>query len=587
MIRTFRLLLAALFLAGASFAQAPRIFFTDLSSGPNTGGENNNGAFVTIYGNNFGTSQGASTVTVGGSAVASYRIWGAAHLWYQKIVVQLGPNAKTGNIVVTTSAGSSNAMPFTVRAGNIYFASKTGSDSAAGSFAAPFASVIKCKNALKAGDICYVMDGIVASAVDDYAAAVVLGTPGTAATPLALLTYPGANVTLGNGSNARGVYPCSGLGSCSNGIYWIVGGFHIRASTLGIYTTVGHLYFVGNEVQCPSPGSGVAAACVESVENIQDITLRGNEVSNVGAGGKLYHGVYLSVYQSDIFDVSWNKVHDISGCRGIQITADSGSALQVTVHDNLVYNTRCDGINVGSVNNTNNAISVYNNLVYHAGAGPDLGAVNSCLNVDGHPTAATPVPVYNNTFYDCGAPNTSDSGMVSIQIPSVLKNNIIYSTGSTERYYVYGTANVTGSNNLYFGNGSGPAQTTGNINADPKFVNLAGRDFHLLASSLALNAGTTVPIVVVDREGIARPQGGTFDIGAYETYAGSATQPPPNPCDTNGDGSVNQPDIDSSVSQALGTAACKTDLDANGRCDVVDVQRVINAVMGHACRVGQ
>ena len=43
-----------------------RIFFTDLTSGPRSGGQDDKGAFVTIYGNGFGETRGASTVTVGG-----------------------------------------------------------------------------------------------------------------------------------------------------------------------------------------------------------------------------------------------------------------------------------------------------------------------------------------------------------------------------------------------------------------------------------------------------------------------------------------------------------------------------------------
>src|SRR5579884_782530 len=55
--------------AFCAMAQAPRLFFTDLDSGPNAGGENVNGfagAYVTLYGNFFGSSQGSSTVTWNG-----------------------------------------------------------------------------------------------------------------------------------------------------------------------------------------------------------------------------------------------------------------------------------------------------------------------------------------------------------------------------------------------------------------------------------------------------------------------------------------------------------------------------------------
>jgi hypothetical protein len=47
----------------------PRSFYSDLLSGPNSGRQNNAGAFVTIYGKYFVATQGGSTVTVGGDAV--------------------------------------------------------------------------------------------------------------------------------------------------------------------------------------------------------------------------------------------------------------------------------------------------------------------------------------------------------------------------------------------------------------------------------------------------------------------------------------------------------------------------------------
>src|SRR5215831_12713935 len=75
---------------------SPSIFFSDLDSGPNTGGQKNRGAFVTIWGNGFGAQRGSSTVTVGGGAAADYPIWTDT-----KITFQLGSAAKTGDIVVS------------------------------------------------------------------------------------------------------------------------------------------------------------------------------------------------------------------------------------------------------------------------------------------------------------------------------------------------------------------------------------------------------------------------------------------------------------------------------------------------------
>lgn len=59
-------------------------------------------------------------------------------------------------------------------------------------------------------------------------------------------------------------------------------------------------------------------------------------------------------------------------------------------------------------------------------------------------------------------------------------------------------------------------------------------------------------------------------------------------CDVNGDGGINVIDAQLQINAALGAAACGfQDLDANGRCDVIDFQRVVAAVLvGPSCHVG-
>jgi hypothetical protein len=58
-------------------------------------------------------------------------------------------------------------------------------------------------------------------------------------------------------------------------------------------------------------------------------------------------------------------------------------------------------------------------------------------------------------------------------------------------------------------------------------------------------------------------------------------------CDLNGDGIVDAADVAIAKDQALGVSPCTTaDLDGNGTCNVIDVQRVVNASMGLGCKVG-
>jgi hypothetical protein len=56
------------------------------------------------------------------------------------------------------------------------------------------------------------------------------------------------------------------------------------------------------------------------------------------------------------------------------------------------------------------------------------------------------------------------------------------------------------------------------------------------------------------------------------------------PCDVNHDGVVDNADVQLEVNASLGLAPCTVDLDGNGRCDVIDVQRIVVAALGGVCR---
>jgi hypothetical protein len=50
---------------------------------------------------------------------------------------------------------------------------------------------------------------------------------------------------------------------------------------------------------------------------------------------------------------------------------------------------------------------------------------------------------------------------------------------------------------------------------------------------------------------------------------------------------VNVLDVQLMVNMILGVTPCvRGDLDGNGRCDVVDLQRIIGAVLGGGCLIG-
>ncbi|MBL8223087.1 MAG: IPT/TIG domain-containing protein, partial [Bryobacterales bacterium] len=209
--------------AGGLFAAPPRIFFSDLESGPNTGGQDNGGVFVTIHGVRFGATRGTSYVTIGGGRAAAYPIWTDS-----KVTFQLGSAATTGEVVINTPAGPSNVIPFTVRSGKIYFVAVTGSDGNNGSFAKPWRTLLKARDTIEPGDTIYAMDGV-SQTVDDgqgWRAAMLIRKGGIAAAPNALVAYPGATVTIGNPAG-----PSYGIRTADSGIcpgFWVFSGLVLR-----------------------------------------------------------------------------------------------------------------------------------------------------------------------------------------------------------------------------------------------------------------------------------------------------------------------------------------------------------------------
>jgi hypothetical protein len=74
------------------------------------------------------------------------------------------------------------------------------------------------------------------------------------------------------------------------------------------------------------------------------------------------------------------------------------------------------------------------------------------------------------------------------------------------------------------------------------FVNVAANDYHLAATSPAINVGTSLQAPPVDLEATARPNGAAWDIGAYEYRSTTGNRPPVAANDaatTNEDAAVN------------------------------------------------
>jgi hypothetical protein len=528
------------------------VFYSDLDSGPGSGGPSGGGAIVNVYGKGFGASQGSSFVSIGGAQALAYLQWSDTN-----VAFQLGGSAATGNLTVTTPNGTSNGVPFTVRAGNIYFVSTSGNDNNAGSYSAPWATLLHARDSMQPGDITYALNGV-SQTTDDgsgWNACLTLdgsaGQSGTAGLPMAMVAYPGATATIGN-------VQMSSAGGCDSGIrakgngenYWTFAGFTIRAGFQAVnpYSETGWR-IIANDLSCPNGNQ--EAGCAD-LQLLTTTKFDGNNVHNVGtnlapsAVTAMYHGVYISGHNVGL-DFGWNTIAYVQGGRGVQQHVNSGEggdSYSLAIHDNVIHDTQCDGIIMDSFDPSQGTVALYNNVVYNAGTGPnnsDKTGDWSCMYLGGNgigsdtATGSGAAQVYNNTMYACGTfanPPYSGSNAGFQWDPQGNKNesvnfvdNIVYLTTNVPYLLIYTTseglcsgncAGVAGSNNLFYGNGAPPADSylTATVNANPLFVSTTIPDFHLQAGSPAANGGATTPDVH-DFDGVPLPQGSAYPIGAY------------------------------------------------------------------------
>ncbi len=547
---------------------APTLFFSDLESGPKTGGANNAGVFVTIYGQRFGATQGTSYVSIGGGTAASYPIWSDTRITFQP-----GAAATTGTIELITSSGTSNALPFTVRAGNIYFVATNGKDGNKGTFNSPWKTLPHAVQTIAAGDTIYAENGV-SQTVDDgqgWQAALTLRSEwcGTSGNPRALLAYPGATVTIGN---PNGLNPPTGIrstdfssgdGPC--GGEWVFGEIELRGiQPVAIAGPSQQWRFIGNDISCPnSNGSGGGGACFET-SLASYVKVLGNNVHDAGTAGAsaLFQGVYFST-DSNHVEMGWNTVANVHGCRGVQIhSSPLGSGYphsgynqyDIAIHDNVIHDTQCDGIIADTVDPSKGPISIYNNVIYNAGKGPNNPEQSgswSCIYVPGTTETGAPgsgmVEVFNNTLYDCGAfvtPPFSNAnaaiieGGGNVNLIVHIRNNLVYQLPTTlfpggVPYVVVwnpgknaggvcaASANcpwMQGTNNLFWGRSTvekrDPANIVNSINANPLLVDPGQYNFQLQSGSPAANGGVSVPDNF-DILGVPLPQGSGYPIGAY------------------------------------------------------------------------
>jgi PKD repeat protein len=560
-MRLMSLLLLLGTVGAAAQTPAPVLYFSDLASGPSTGNTDSSGgrvpgrdgAIVTVWGRNLGSSLPDVRAWCGGAEAASYYVLSDAtapadlsrfhRMQMLSFQIAAGAHSGAGEITVVVGGQTSNSLPFTIRAGSIRFVKTTGDDAAGdGSWPSPWRTIPKAADSLSAGDIAYVCQGVDQTTETGLDAAVNLASNGEPGRPKALVVYPGAVSRVGARSLPRAFHTFN----TETGGYvshWVVSKFSMTTAEIGVTARTG-FRVVGNFVTAPD-GNGLDGA-VGLLGN--DVAVLGNELFDVGSPqcSKLYHAVYASGVRQDgaprapteaSREIGWNYIHDGRSNRAINVYSEQANSAFVTghrIHDNVILNQRGDGILLGYYVTGENWIT--NNLIVRAGGGPDWiddPSSHAGIRIDaGHEASpGTVIHVQHNTLHGCGyheAAFEGENGHLFASAPALgrgvtldFKNNIVSSEGEPLVATDSGAIPAGDYRNCWYGAGSPPAWDSLAIGSSPAFVDPGALNFQLQAASPCINAAAALSQPVArDLLGVSRPQGPIPDLGAYEFVSG-------------------------------------------------------------------
>lgn len=367
-----------------------------------------------------------------------------------------------------------------------WYVAPGGSDSNPGTEGSPFLTIDRITHAgtsLVAGDTVIVEDGVYSGAHGTTSSVAELERNGSVGNPITLRARNkwGAKITADTGAPSIGF---SFRGAVTN---WVIDGFEMYGFAKDVSGSAGGIdCFAGgassiirnNKIHdigriCTLNPQGQFGVFVERA----DITIEKNIIYNIGRlrpeeGGSCYGG-------STIYQTNDHGIYYSAGNNGI-------------IRNNLLYSCK-SGWAIQCYANARTGMHIVNNTF--ADGNPDLHRSFIVL-LAGFTTSE----ITNNIFYDAvaGAPIHNDSQGATTSL--TIDYNV--TTGAAMLSAAAQAGITVGANNRL--------ATDARLVASPS-------NLHLTAVSPAINAGLALPSVVTDDfDGIARPQAGAYDVGAYE-----------------------------------------------------------------------
>jgi parallel beta helix pectate lyase-like protein/dockerin type I repeat protein len=459
-----------------------------------------------------------------------------------------------------------------------FYVSPDGNDANPGTEAQPWLTIQKAANTLAAGQRVLIMEGT-------YRDNVVMTRDGSPSQPITFANYPGHAPVI-DGTDWTGT---GGLFHLDNAAYVTLSGLSLINAARSNQSAIRAEHTQGLTIEnCYTYNSASSGA---KIRYCSDLVIRGNEFEQAcltgdeetititrGTHNVLIEGNYLHDCQKEGVDIkhgsydvqvlgntivnqasqglyadswddpTWNILYArnviLDSGMGLGVSAEQGGLLSdVRFENNVVSNTTGPGMFVsdwgGGETHPIDGVTFVNNTVSNAGT--DWGAGMYVGN-----TEAENIVVRNNLFHG------DDTRLVWIKRAPV---------------------SMTLEYNLY--DGRDGLMNTGCLEGEAGFVDAGSDDFHLLATSDAIDAGTSTDAPLTDLDGNPRPLSTAWDMGAYEYPAASPGG------DFNHDGQVNAADIDLLHAKIiLGTNPIPFDLNSDGMVDVQDADYLIGTILG-------
>jgi len=243
----------------------------------------------------------------------------------------------------------------------------------------------------------------------------------------------------------------------------------------------------GFTIRNGSGGRGGGIYCDNSSPTIQNNIITGNSADQTGGG------IECSSCSPTI------QNNTITGN-----TADHGGGIRCTTSWAIIQNNKIIGNSAtyqagGGILCLNSPNPTIQNNVIAGNSAGELGGGMYCSNSS--PT------IQNNTITENSAGETG-GGIHFFNSSNVRVTNTILWNNGSEIYFSSSTITVT------YSDVQGGYTGTGNIDAEPMFVDAANGNYHLQDTSPCIGAGTATDTPTTDIEG--NPRGTPPDIGTYE-----------------------------------------------------------------------